>query len=615
MAIDLVFGRPRYAGGAVDLVFGGGDGEITPDPVTVTGSIVFGGLSISAFALYDNRNPRRVTNAAAMPWEPAGHESMEPLAPWTLSKRELEPRSARWEVAAHRLGERSSGWMISGLLASTVTSRYSLARHVLDARDMVYQAARKLDRFTASSWDTSASRSVWLSGVYQAALTLLAGGDVSWQVGRSFEALGIARHGSGTPRAVRICAPWEISRVPPSGREVWPPPGTGVQPPRVISTHLVFACPPWAGGSVTLIFGRVCGTAPPHPGATLFILPARFYMAVHSLTAHRLPDLTEIPIFDLQLSADSGSFAWTFSARAPVGAFDALAPTSGLPAQLRITLDDIEFVFLVDSLAREDRFGARSVRLAGRSVTALLAAPYAREATWLNAEASTAQQLAESALEFSGATLDWGITDWLVPAGSWSHRGTPLSALTAIVQAAGGYLQSHRSSPALLARHPYPELPGGITGGPWNWAGGFAADVELAPDALMTRGIERRDGPDINGVYVSGQSAGVLALVKRTGTAADKLASMVVDPLITASEAAGQRGLAIVGAGGPKHLVQIEVPVLTGAGQPGVLNVGQLVQVNDSPPWRARVRGVSVNATMPKVRQALTLERHLETTP
>jgi hypothetical protein len=396
-------------------------------------------------------------------------------------------------------------------------------------------------------------------------------------------------------------------RTPPPGRSVFPvaPP----VPPFVGNPHLVFACPPWTGGAVHLVFGHVCAL----PTAPIYILPARYYMAVHTLTAHRLPDLQPVPIFGVSLSADAGSFAWTFSATAPASVFEQLAPASGLPARVRITLDGLPFVFLVDSLQREGAFGKRSVRISGRSATALLARPYARETARLSADTATAQQLAEAALEYTGAALDWGITDWLVPAGAWSHTGTPLAAVQAIAEAAGGYVQSHRSAATLLVRHPYPELPGGIPGGPWNWASTlFAADVELAPDAIITSGIERRDGPDINAVWVSGTNQGVLARVKRTGTAADKLASLITDPLITATEAAQQRGLSVLGAAGPKHLVQIELPILTGAGQPGVLDVGQLVQINEASPWRGRVRSVSVNATMPKARQTIQLERHLE---
>ncbi|MDD2883233.1 MAG: hypothetical protein PHQ58_22715 [Rhodoferax sp.] len=211
----------------------------------------------------------------------------------------------------------------------------------------------------------------------------------------------------------------------------------------------------------------------------------------------------------------------------------------------------------------------------------------------------------------AGALSNGGLVDWLVPAGAWSHQGSALDAVQAIVQAAGGYLQSHRSTATLLARHPYGQRLGDASGAPWAWGTG-AADVELATDALITESVQRRDGPDINAVYTSGTVAGVLALVKRTGSAGDKLAQMVSDPLITATDAARQRGLSILGAAGHKYAVTLDLPVLTGFGQPGVLEVGQVVQVNTATPWRGRVRGVSVHAKMPTLRQTVTLERHLE---
>jgi hypothetical protein len=84
------------------------------------------------------------------------------------------------------------------------------------------------------------------------------------------------------------------------------------------------------------------------------------------------------------------------------------------------------------------------------------------ESAWLNADAATAQQLAEAALEFSGVTLDWQITDWLVPAGAWSFSGTPLAAVQRVAEAAGAVLQSHRTDPVFRVLPRYTALP-------WEW--------------------------------------------------------------------------------------------------------------------------------------------------
>lgn len=373
---------------------------------------------------------------------------------------------------------------------------------------------------------------------------------------------------------------------------------------------------------VPIVFGVSRCNGHDTAGAQFFILPSRFYMSVNNITAQLLPQVgsgagTAIHIFSLQVQADMGSFGWSFSATAPHDLFDALTPSNGLPQRVRFEINGIAFVFVVDKVRKTAVFGQRGVSFSGNSITAMLAAPYARSQSWLNTASQTAQQLAETALQYSGITLDFGTTlgvqDWLVPAGAFSHQGTRMSAVQAIAQSIGGYVQSHRVDPVLQVRHPYPLLAGGVLGGPWNWyQAGITPDVTLAQDVFTSVGTDRDDGPDINGVYVSGTNQGVIALIKRIGSAGDKLAEMVADPLITANLAAQQRGIAILGAAGTKHRVELELPVLTGINQPGILDVGQLVQVNDDVPWRGRVRGVSVNAAMPKLRQTVSIERHLE---
>ena len=408
---------------------------------------------------------------------------------------------------------------------------------------------------------------------------------------------------------------FQDARVPPPGQYVRP---IIVVPPVHWSTDLLFQCPPLPG--VHLLFGpHPCQGAAPQ--ALLYILPARFYMTAHSIYAQRLPDLADIPLFAATVSADSGSYCWSLQASGPASLFNLLAPVDGLPAQLRLMLDGLPWVFAIDSISRTAQFGQTGASVQGRSVTALIGAPYLRSEQRIEPEDKTAQQLALLNLAGTGIDLDWGVgagalangglIDWFVPAGAYSRQGTALEAVNRIVQAAGGYLQSHRSAPTLLARHPYGMRSGDNPGAPWGWMTG-PADVELAPDALITEAVQRQDGADINAVYVSGTSHGVLALVKRAGSAADKLAPMVADSLITHVDAARQAGLAILGAAGHKYSVSLELPVLTGVGQPGVLDVGQLVQVNASVPWRGRVRAVSVRANQPSLRQSVTLERHLQ---
>lgn len=657
---NLVFSQPRLTGSPTALVFGD-DGAVVAYPVvtadisvTLAGSVsvtallvqplkadasvtldgtatvvalatfpiraevtvtLSGSTTVTAAAIYDNRVTPWLDQRAASPHQTALADFIQRGSGWGISLPQRKSRDQRWQTAqqagdaaalpsdaALPMRQRTDApWQraVQSVAQSSVPHQKGIP-HIVP-RAAPYQAANQFGKQAASAMQTGVFHARHYADTWQWAAAKVR--DLTGRSGASLRMRGVQQ----------VSSPWQMAGQARNGKSVWPlpqPAGPTVYPR---DGHLLFECPPLVGLPLHLVFGAQACYSDLAPGAPLYILPARFYMTAHSIYAERLPDLAEVPVFDATVSADAGSYCWTLQANGPASLFELLAPVGGLPVQLRITMDGIPWVFAVDSLNRSSSFGKAGVSISGRSVTALIGAPYLRAVTRDNAGGSMlAQQLALSALQYTGVALDWGLTDWLVPAGAWSHQGTALDAVQAIAQAAGGYLQSHRSAATLLTRHPYSQRIGDNPGAPWGWMTG-PADVELAPDSIITDGTERHDGPDINAVYVSGTTQGVLAQVKRTGTAADKLASMVTDPLITHADAARQRGLAVLGAAGAKYNVRLELPVLTGANQPGVLDVGQLVQVNATIPWRGRVRAVSINAKRPSLRQTVTLERHLET--
>lgn len=611
--VDLTFEFPAGSGTVADLTFGA---TLGPPP-----GAVYEATFNARFALrgtvtvdYDSAQWRGLRSGTVLGFGQATATQMSTAVAWMPAAPAV--RSAALVHGQGRRADRvtSAGWSFPTLATRNAALGFGRAAHAASARAaMGWGLPRPHQSPSALAWAQAGQRGNGVALVFFLAKPAHRSVASPWDVGALMQRAVTARMGRAA-LALRpaVALPWRVAQLLSSlgGPRFLPGPAMAlpVRPDTVADVRFCALYPDTH--RTTLVFGvNPCGGIT--PDAPVYVLPARFYMAVHSLEAQLLPGLTSIPIFDVSLSADSGSFAWTFSASGPAQLFDALAPTGGEPAQIRITLDGMPWVFVVDSLQRQHEFGKTGTRIAGRSATSAVGAPYARELARLNATAQNAQQLAAAALNLTGVDLDWGIADWLVPAGAWSHMGTPLSAVQAIAEAAGGYVNSHRSAPTLLVRHPYPTLPGGIPGGPWNWGGAFAADVELAPDAIITSSIERRDGPDLDGIYVSGANQGVLGLVRRTGTTGSKLATMVTDPLITANAAAQQRGLSVLGQSGPKHIVQISMPILTGGTNPGVLDVGQLVQINESVPWRGRVRSVGVQASMPTARQQITLERHL----
>lgn len=630
-SVDLVFSQQPNTGMPLDLVFGLTDAALLPPilaraqatlantlsaafvaaPPTLVAAFaqLANTLVVTAAAVYDNRVTHWLDVRPAAPHNRAVSSTSQASSGWAISTSQRAAPPLAWHVATAKRASITApaDTAYPMLLAAGAPWALAAAQHVAAAS--AFQKAVAQTVFTAGSFAQAQRRAVQAVAPLQAGIFKAYYRSAAWQAGilwqRPINALAGA---SLFISAVSAAARWQTATGARPGLPVLPP-----LPPIVITGDLLFECPALGSMPLELVFGaHPCGGL--QQAAFYSINPARFYMTTHYLMAELVSNGAAVPLYDCTLSADVGSFAWQFSASGPESLFAQLAPAAGpgtaLPQLLQITLDGLRWVFLVESLKRAHTFGKRSVSISGRSQTALVGAPWLRDAAFNNLGAATAQQLAGQAVDLSGVAVDWGITDWLVPADAWSFNGSVLAAVQAIAEAAGGYLQSHRSAPTLQVRHPYPPRPDGSTGGPWNWGTG-AADVALAPDAIITSAIDRRDGADINAVYVSGTSQGVLALIKRAGTAGDKLAAMQTNGLITAADAAQQRGLATLGKAGPQHAISLELPVLTGAGQPGVIDVGSLVQVNDATIWRGRVRSVSVNAAMPTARQTITLERHL----
>lgn len=326
-------------------------------------------------------------------------------------------------------------------------------------------------------------------------------------------------------------------------------------------------------------------------------------MTVHSISAVLLPSLERVQLKGVSISSDDDGYAWTLSASGSENLFDQLAPVGGFPARVRVTLDGIDWVFAIDPPDRTRRFADRSVPVRGRSVTALLTSPYTPVTTWGNpGGAFTAQQLALQALEFTGVTLDWGITDWLVPAGAWSFQGAPLSVVQRIAEAAGAVVRSHRTDAQLRVAPRYPSLP-------WEWATA-TVNVQMPGQIMTTDSLSRKDSPDWEAVKVVGEMDGVDGHIVRRGTAGALLAPGVIDPLITHADAASQRGRSVLGPAGRGYVHTLTVPLLTGGTNPGLILPGYLLQVDEPGlSWRGLVRGITITESNPTVRQQLVVER------
>jgi len=392
---------------------------------------------------------------------------------------------------------------------------------------------------------------------------------------------------------------------PPPGISFWViPEPPAPQPCYTPSTHLLFAT--LAPADSHLLFVCENHIDPPPPDGEPVVVPVRrVYFVINNVTLHRLPDGLPVPVFNLSLSLDAASWTWGFDALLPAAATSLVAPGgNGGPVELVASVNGTQFRVLAESISRERVFGDASIRISGRGRNAVLAAPYAPVMNFQQPQARTARQLMDDALTLNGIPLgwsiDWGLTDWNVPAGVFTQQGTWMEALVAIASAAGGYLIPHPSDQSIRVRHRYPVAP-------WEW-NTVTPDFVLPVDAVARESLRWVEKPGYNRVFVSGQDVGVLGQVSRAGTAGDVLAPMVVDALITEAAAARQRGISVLADTGQQIEVSLRLPVLA---ETGIIEPGAFVEYQDGSVTRLGiVRSTQVEAGMPEVWQTLGVQSH-----
>ena len=418
-----------------------------------------------------------------------------------------------------------------------------------------------------------------------------------WRQGCDLIRLLAAPYGRAVAVPRWLVARWRLGRSPAVGKSDLPP-----IPPIVL--------PPGRDGKLRfhdrLPASRHLRFSGQDDHQTSHIIPIlRTYIVLNQVSLIRVADGLELRPTALSLAIDSDSWCWGWNATLPGTDLAAVLPENpDEPLEFEATVNGVVWRLLAEQFPRSDQFGKSRVTVSGRGIAALLADPYVPAIGRSNSQDATAQQCLSAALQINGVPfgwdLDWQLTDWLIPAGVWTHTGSYMDAATRIASAAGGYVQAHRTAQVLSILPRYPVAP-------WEW-GGVTPDFVLPRSATTKTGLEFITRPDYNRIYISGEGAGILGRVTRSGTAGDLAAPMVTETLATHVDVARQRGLSVLGESGRHQRLSLETPVFIGT---GLYPVGSFVQFADGAiPRRGLVRSVSVNAVFPMVRQTIEVECH-----
>ena len=612
MAVDLDFKGTwtAPAGNATDLDFGHQQ-EAVPEAVSATLRIRLGPPTVRIRAGYNNQVSRKLEEGGQMAWQHARWQSTALQDGWGETVRDRAEVTSPWQrtMPSAKATRSASGdnvrsrdasripWQGTEKVAGAATERFDPLSPRHDQLDLFWGEGDDLPAGVASRfvWLVPHPRrqsQVWQQGVPQAR---------RWWFGFA----------PGVWRSGRWALPWEVARQPRFGESHLPVDPPVVEPAPRHNPDLDFVCRARLQGlawrpSLLLDFG----THPcPQPGEGGFSVPIlKVYFVSNAVDVVRLPGREPIPVRSLQLSIDTDSWAWGFSATLPYQALELVEPTASGPVEIEITINGVTWVMLVEGFEVRREFGQASLSIRGRSPAAYLAEPYAPKRSFMPAAPFTARQLAEQELTRAGLVtgfdLDWQLPDWLVPAGSWGYQSlSPIGVIGRITEAVGGYVNAHPHLRTLVAKSRYPVLP-------WNWAKD-RPDRMLPIDVVKTLNLRWQEKPTFNAVYVCGEREGITGHVVRTGTAGDDIATTVVDGLITHADAARERGRSILADVGRQAVVTLELPMLETL---GLLDPGLLIAIGEGASnWRGLVRGTRIAAEWNEsltVRQTIEVERH-----
>lgn len=404
--------------------------------------------------------------------------------------------------------------------------------------------------------------------------------------------------------------PWGRAKpLPWIVRSPFKPPEPDPDPPRMAGDRvgLNLSCLPLAArGVAALNLGvAACYVVRPHQ---------RTYVVINTISMVRLPDRTPIEVSSVTISSSCDAWGSTFDFElADIAQLPLLKPSAAGPRQVEVTLNGYVWTALIESYSSRREWASNGVNLAGRSRTALLAAPYAPARVKVTTEDRTVAQLVDEELADTGFTASYDTVDWVVPAGAWFYDATPpLDAISRLAEASGGVVQSDPAGQLLRIRARYPESP-------WHWKERAPTHV-LHEDIVTNESLQVRSAPLYDAVVVTGELAGkgVTCKVRRSGEAGQLFAPQVSSPLINTAAAGAERGRNILADRGEQASIDLVLPLFSGpvkSGEVGrVLPLDLVEVVGEEGIWHGLCTAVRTEARAGDgafvVEQTITLERH-----
>lgn len=281
----------------------------------------------------------------------------------------------------------------------------------------------------------------------------------------------------------------------------------------------------------------------------------RSYIMQPQLRCYRVSDNTEINIISANWSVSRSQWGATISLQCGSNGDKDLLFAGGIEQEFKLVINGYEFYGLAESFNYSGEFGSNAYTVVGRSNVAELASPHAPARSYSNATAKGVAALIDDELIGTGWSYQFDMTQFNVPAGVFSYvNKTPIEAIAQIAAAIGGMVYPDGETKTIHIRPQWPVTP---------WAIASATpDVAVHDDVILSLSSSPASTPLYNAVFVRGEQQGEFIKVKRTGTAGDKPATDVLDPLMLDNQAIRQRGTAELANSGRKDSLQLTLPIM-----------------------------------------------------
>ena len=580
----LAFGDADDAAAAPDAVFSA-DAELpgldVGGPLRYAASLSSAadlpGLEVAGALAWDANVARPLMGQATSRYQRARGIAAGARSRWQHSERVAAAVGTRWQFAVGLAAPVTARWQQSQALRSAASARYQHALGLLAQAGSRYQYAAALRACAMGRYQQAAPIGVQARSSYQHMLQLRPAARGRYQIAAPIASPASGRFRGAAPVGIGMRNRYQIAWWPQAGmHRPQLPPGADPRDPcydPATLSRLIFE-DAWAHDG-RLVF--ICVGHGEQPPATVIVLPRRSYIVINSVGITRVDGGENIPAVagSFTMELDHQSWTWSFSFTTLDLVRPLLTPGSdGLPIELQALVNGVPYRMRVEQVRRSVRHPRAMLQVQGRSNSAMLDAPYRPVQSFSQASLVTAHQLMLDVLTVNGVSngwsLDWQLTDWPIPANTWAHQGTWISAVNDIASSAGGYVQPHDTADVLRILPTWPVKA-------WELATA-TPDIELPAGIATVEDTEWPTRPSYNGIYLRGEPGVATYFRNRAGTLGDVLKPMAVHPLLVHADAARQRAVAELSDSGAQVWHSLELMVLPAT---GLIKPGKLVRYTD----------------------------------